>query len=79
MRHPIRGAAFIVAITLLLAIIVGCTQAYQAEPGRGIPATSDSTDRAEDTAMVCLALVGGTALLAGGVWIGRLRGLSTQR
>ena len=79
MRHPIRVAAFIVAMTLLLAIIVGCAQAYQAKPGRGISTPSDSTDRAEDTALVCLALVGGTALLAGGVWIGRLRRLSTQR
>ena len=76
MRHPIRGAVIFVAVALLLAVIVGCAQAHQAQPGRGIPAPSDDADRAEDTALVCLALVGGTALLAGGVWIGRLRRLS---
>ena len=77
MRHLIRGTAFIVAMTLLLAIVVGCAQAHQTRPGHGMPASADNADRAEDTALVCLALVGGTALLAGGVWIGRLRRLST--
>ncbi len=35
--------------------------------------STDDAERAEDTPLVCLALVSGTALLAGSVWMGRLR------
>jgi len=35
--------------------------------------STDDAERAEDTSLVCLALVSGTALLAGSVWMGRLR------
>ena len=91
MRHLTRGTVFFVAFfvvtTLLLAIVVGCAQAHQTGPGRGFPASTSNADRAEDTAslvfeehhsdgaLICLALVGGTALLAGGVWFSRLRRL----
>ena len=76
MRHLICGTAFFVAMALLLAIVAGCAQAHQTGLGNGGPSSADNVDRAEDTAGICLALVGGTALLAGGVWISRLRRLT---
>jgi hypothetical protein len=76
MSHFIRVTGIVITLTLLLAVAVGPVQAHQARP-RPREAASVSTDedeRAEDTPLVCLALVGGTALLAGGVWIRKLRG-----
>ena len=77
MSHFIRVTGIVVALTLLLAVTVAPVQAHRAGP-RPNEAASVSTDtvkeeRAEDTPLVCLALVGGTALLAGGVWIRKLR------
>lgn len=75
MRHLVRVTGVIIALTLLLAVVVGSAQVHQAEAGQSemVPASTDNTEQTEDTALVCLALVGGTALLAGGVWIGKLR------
>ena len=53
----------------------GTSQTRQAEPGHGPSGPAGHAGRAEDAvqrdnpALVCLALVGGTALLAGGVWV----------
>jgi hypothetical protein len=76
MNHLIRVAGIAIALTLLLAVAVGPVQAHQAGPrhSAAAPASTDEDERAEDTPFVCLALVGGTALLAGGVWIRKLRG-----
>ena len=54
----------------------GTSEARQAEPGRSLSGPVGHAGREEEiSAFVCLALVGGTALLAGGVWVGRLRRL----
>jgi len=59
----------------------GTSETRQAEPGHSPSEPVGRAGRAEDAAQgenpafVCLALVGGTALLAGGVWVGRLRRL----
>jgi hypothetical protein len=76
MHHPIRVTGFVIALILLLAIIVGCAQTRQARSGQRLSVSADNGERTGDTALVCLALVGGTALLAGGVWMGKLRRLS---
>ena len=53
----------------------GTFETRQAEPGHGPSGPAGHAGRAEDAvqrdnpALVCLALVGGTALLAGGVWV----------
>lgn len=52
----------IIVLVLLLAIAV-----------QAVLVSTDGAERADDTPLVCLALVGGTALLAGSVWMGRLR------
>ena len=69
-----RCASLLIIMMLLFALVaVDCAQARQSELGRNVPAypinqvSADDAGRAEDTAVVCLTLVGGTALLAGGV------------
>jgi len=77
MSHFIRVTSIVITSTLLLAVAVGPVQAHQERP-RHSEAASVSTDegeQAEDTPLVCLALVGGTALLAGGVWMRKLRNM----
>jgi hypothetical protein len=75
MHHLIRVAGFIIASVLLLAIVVGLVQDPQARHTQGevAPTPTDGSDQAEDTTLVCLALVGGTALLAANVWLRKLR------
>jgi len=57
----------------------GTSETRQAEPGHSPSGPAGHAGRAEDAvqrenpAFVCLALVGGTALLAGLVWMGKLR------
>ena len=54
----------------------GTSATRQVEPGRSLSGPVGHAGREEEiSAFVCLALVGGTALLAGGVWVGRLRRL----
>ena len=74
MRHLMCVAGLITTLTLLLASVAAPACAHPATTGQGStdPASNDS-EQAEDTVLVCLALVGGAALLAGSVWIGRLR------
>jgi len=76
MHHLIRVTGFVIVLTLLLAIVVGCAQAHQARSRQRLSVSADNSERAGDTGLICLALVGGTALLAGGVWMGKLRRLS---
>jgi len=75
MHHLIRVTGLIIALTLLLALVVGCAQARQERSGQRLSASAGSGERTEDTALVCLALAGGTVLLAGGVWMAKLRRL----
>ena len=74
MRHLMCVAGLITTLTLLLASVAAPACAHPATTGQDSadPASNDS-EQAEDTILVCLALVGGAALLAGSVWIGRLR------
>jgi len=74
-RHLIRATSFIVMTTLLLAVVAGSAQAHQTRPvqSKTPAAPTDGAEQVEDTALVCLALVGGTALLAGIVWMGEFR------
>jgi hypothetical protein len=73
MHHLVRVTACIITVTLLLAAVVSCAQARQARPGQIRPVSTGDAERAEDAPWICLALVLGTALLAGGVWMRKLR------
>jgi hypothetical protein len=67
-RHLIRSTVTIITLSLLLAVLVSPAQAD------GTIFGSVGTDeQPEDTGLVCLALVGGTAILAGAVLMGKLR------
>jgi hypothetical protein len=68
MYHLIRATAIIIALTLLLTLSVRPAQASDT-----VHAPVDNGEQAEDTGLVCLALVGGTAILAAGMWMGKLR------
>ena len=74
-HHLIRVTGIIITLTLLLAVFVepACARQARHEPGETTPISSDDKEQVEDTALVCLALIGGTALLAGGVWMRKLR------
>ena len=73
-RHLIHVAGIITTLTLLLASVAAPACAHQATTDQCSTApVSNEPEQAEDTVLICLALVGGAALLAGGVWIGRLR------
>ena len=65
----------IITLLVLLVIVVETGYAHQVRyaGGKPIPAFSSDDEQAEDTALVCLALFGGTALLAGSVWMKKLR------
>ena len=72
-RHLIRLTGIIITVTILLAVVAGTAQAgHVRSEGSSSPST-DGHERAEDATAICLALVGGTALLAGGVWAAKLR------
>ena len=58
----------LVTLTLLLAILARSAQAKAATP-----AAVDEAGQVDGAALICLALVGGTALLTGAVWVGMLR------
>lgn len=75
MRYLVRMTGFILTMTLLLAVVAGSTQAHQTRPvqSKTPTAPTDGAEQVEDTALVCLALVGGTALLAGIMWMRKLR------
>ena len=68
MNHLIRVIGIVVALTLLLAVFVRPAQA-----GDTIPTPANNGDQTDDTGLVCLALVGGTAILAAGMWMEKLR------
>ncbi len=74
-RVIIRVTGFIIALILLLAIVVGPAQAHQArtEQSHAVLVSTDDSEHAEDTALTCLALVGSAVLLAGVVWMRKLR------
>lgn len=61
-RRFVCVAGIIVTLVLLLTAVV-----------RVALVSIDYAEWVEGTPLVCLALVGGTALLAGSVWMGKLR------
>ena len=73
MRYFMATMGIIVTLTSLLAILAGSAQA-----SRVAPTPADDAGAADSSALVCLALVGGTALLAGMVWLGTLRRVPPQ-
>jgi hypothetical protein len=72
MYHPIRIIGIIIALTLLLAVFVRPAHASDTTHAAG-----DDGEQVEDTGLICLSLVGGTAILATGMWMSKLRRTSS--
>ncbi|MEE8389599.1 MAG: hypothetical protein V3S14_02235 [Anaerolineae bacterium] len=66
----IRVTSFTIALTLLLTVFVGPAHASETSP-----TFTYNSEQPEDTELISLALVGGTALLASGVLMGKLRSM----
>jgi hypothetical protein len=75
MRQLLRVVGTIVVLVLLVAVIVGAAQNLPAAPEQGQAAltAAESRQQVEDTVTVCAILIGGTSLLAGLLWMKRLR------
>ena len=71
MYHLIRVTGIIIVLVLLLAVFVSPAQA-----GEMTPATIVGDEQPQEVGgLVVLALVGGAAILAGGVLMGKLRSM----
>lgn len=70
-----RVIGVLITLTLLLVVVVGAARGGEEaqEPSESISFATGDVERSRDTALVCLALVGGTVLLAGSVWMGQMR------
>ena len=71
MRYFMAAMGIIIILTLLLAIFAQSAQADEATR-----ADAGKAKRVEGAAMICLALMGATTMLAGIVWMGMLRRIS---
>ena len=73
MRYFMIGMGLLIGLLFLLAVLA---DPAQASGGARIPdAVNQTTDGA---ALACLALIVGTVLLAGVVWLGTLREIPTE-
>jgi hypothetical protein len=65
----------IVVLVLLVAVVVGAAQGLPDAPdqGQAALATTESMRQVEETAVICVILISGTALLAGMVWVKRMQ------
>jgi hypothetical protein len=68
MRYFMIGMGVLIGLLFLLAVLSNPAQA-----GGAAPVSDNASRPADGTALVCLTLVGGTALLAGTVWLGTLQ------
>ena len=75
MQSKLILMGILIAPILVLAAVLGGDQGLQAEYtlSDAPPPSDDEPEQANDATLVCMVLVGGTALLAGKVWMEKLR------
>ena len=75
MQSKLILMGILMAPLLVLAAVLGGEQGLQARYAQAdaIPPSDDEPERANDATLVCMVLVGITALLAGKVWMEKLR------
>ncbi len=76
MNHRlVRVISMFVILVSLLVVAGGAAWGYDAgrDANRAPHLAADDTKQVDDTSLICLVLVSGTALLAGGVWMGQMR------
>ena len=74
MRHFVRVVGVLIVLALLLAVVAGAARGGEA--GRGANeafSANTGAERRDEAPFICLALVGGMALLAGTVWMRQMR------
>ena len=71
-RYLVRATCVVVSMVLLLIVFVGPAYAAQDVDVLTDPVHPEG-EQAEEPALIFLALVGGTAMLAGGMWMEKLR------
>jgi hypothetical protein len=67
MRYFMIVMGTFITLLFLLAILTGAARASE------VMSTSENTEPTDSSPLIYLLLVGGAALLAGGVWLGALR------
>jgi hypothetical protein len=70
--YLVRAACIFVSVVLLLIVFVGPVYAGQDGNILADPVRPEG-EPADEPALIFLALVGGTAMLAGGMWMDKLR------
>ena len=73
MRYFMIGMGILIGLLFLVAVL-----ANQAQASDGVRNTANATPPADGTLLVCLALVVGTALLSGIVWLGTLQRIPVE-
>jgi hypothetical protein len=75
MQSKLILMGILIAPILVLAAVLGGKQGLQAgQPlADAPPASTDEPEHAQDAGLVCMVLVGSTALLTGKVWMEKLR------
>jgi hypothetical protein len=75
MQSKLILMGILIAPILVLAAVLGGEQGLQAEYvlADAPPPSSDEPEQAQDAGLVCMVLVGSTALLTGTVWMEKLR------
>jgi hypothetical protein len=76
--YLVRALCVLVSIVLLLIVFVGPAYAGQDVNALADPIHPEG-EPDEEPALIFLALVGGTAILAGGVWMAKLRDMLSRR
>jgi hypothetical protein len=79
MQSKLILMGILIAPILVLAAVLGGEQGLQERYtlADAPPASNDEPEQAQDAGLVCMVLVGGTALLTGKVWIEKLRHTET--
>ena len=75
MQSKLILMGILIAPILVLAAVLGGEQGLQARNAQAdaLPASNDEPEQAQDAGLVCVVLVGSTALLTGKVWMEKLR------
>jgi len=79
MQSKLILMGILMAPILLLAAVLGGEQGLQARHALADapPPSNDEPERGQDAGLICMVLVGSTALLTGKVWMEKLRHTET--
>lgn len=73
MRYFMIAMGVVVTLTFVLAILAGAVQAEAGDSALVVAPTTENIEPTDGAPLILLTFAGGTALLAGAVWLGMLR------